>query len=87
MFIPVWFQARPIKSLRHAPSFQQFGFRVLRVSHGNLFSGSLIDQAGFDDASVNSGMRDSGSEMKWSLFEVRDELFWNGDRWYLQGHH
>ena len=50
--------AHPV-GLRHSPSFQQFGFRVLRESPGKLFSGSLIDQGGF----VNSGMRDSGSEI------------------------
>ena len=50
--------AHPV-GLRHAPSFQQFGFRVLCESPGKLFSGSLIDQAGF----VNSGMRGSGSEI------------------------
>ena len=49
--------AHPVGS-RHAPSFQQFEFRVLRESPGNL-SGSLIDQTAF----VNSGMRDSGSEI------------------------
>ena len=49
--------AHPV-GLRHAPSFQQFDFRVMRESPGNL-SWSLIDQTGF----VNSGMRDSGSEI------------------------
>ena len=49
--------------LWHAPSFQQFKFPVPRVSLGNLFSGSWIDQAGFVDTDVNAGLRVSGSGM------------------------
>ena len=47
--------------LWHAPSFQQVKFPVLRVSPGNLFCGSLIDQAGFVDTNDNAGLCDSGS--------------------------
>ena len=51
--------AHPV-GLRHAPSFQQFGLRVLRESPGKLSSGSWF---------VNSGMRDSGSEFD-GLFKM-----------------
>ena len=54
--------ARPV-GLWHAPSFQQVKFPVLRVSPGNLFSGSLIDQAGFVDTNDNAALCDSGSGM------------------------
>ena len=54
--------ARPVGVWR-APSFQQVKFSVLRVSTGNLFSGSLIVQAGFVDTNVNAGLCDSGSGM------------------------
>ena len=47
--------------MRHAPSFQQYGFQVLRVFPGNFFSGSMIEQAGFVDTNVNAGLCDSGS--------------------------
>ena len=45
--------AHPV-GLRHVPSFQQFGFRVLRESPGKLFSVAWF---------VSSGMRESGSEI------------------------
>ena len=54
--------AHPV-GLRHAPSYQQFGFQVLRVFSGNGFSGSMIEKAGFAGTSVNAGLRDSGIEI------------------------
>ena len=53
--------AHPV-GLWHVPSFEKFP--IPRVSPGNLFSGSWIDQAGYVDTDVNDGLRFSGSGME-----------------------
>ena len=60
--------AHPV-GLRHAPSFQQFGFQVPWVFSGNGFSGSMIGKAGSAGTEmegisvVTAGLRGSGIEI------------------------